>query len=404
MPGVAKVLDPASRPTGTPSSSRAGHAAGGGNPNAAARPGRRAARARSPAPGCPPGCRRTWPAASPSQVDQQKASGNTGNQVEGLSALFIIVLLVLIFRSLTLALTTLAPALHLRAHRGPAGRRGGPPRAAGVPDRPVPADRPGARGRHRLRAVPGVPGPGGTARPSTTAKRATASGLAAAWPAAWLRDVIQPEAAGQGRDRLVGHQGRRVDHVLRRHGDRRGAHAAAGHASRSTPTSAPRSRSPIAVMLIAGADPAARAAVDPAVAARDQAHAVQAPSSASRSCCRGTSRAAASRASGAGWPAGSCGTRRRRCVSGRRAVRRARRSRCFGYTAAGFGGNTSPPAGSDSAAGQALLTKYFPQSSANPTSLIFRFDTPVVAGPGAAGHRDRQAAGEWPVHAGRPGR
>ena len=42
-----------------------------------------------------------------------------------------------------------------------------------------------------------------------------------------------------------------------------------------------------------------------------------------------------------------------------------------GYTAAGFGGNTSPPAGSDSAAGQALLTKHFPQASANPTSVIF---------------------------------
>ena len=53
----------------------------------------------------------------------------------------------------------------------------------------------------------------------------------------------------------------------------------------------------------------------------------------------------------------------------------------FGYTSAGFGGNTAPPAGSDSAAGQALLTKYFPQSSANPTSLIFRFDTPVWQNP-----------------------
>jgi RND superfamily putative drug exporter len=52
-----------------------------------------------------------------------------------------------------------------------------------------------------------------------------------------------------------------------------------------------------------------------------------------------------------------------------------------GYTAAGFGGNTSPPAGSDSAAGQALLTKYFPQAAANPTSLIFKFSTPVWQNP-----------------------
>ncbi len=49
----------------------------------------------------------------------------------------------------------------------------------------------------------------------------------------------------------------------------------------------------------------------------------------------------------------------------------------LGYTAAGFGGNTSPPAGSDSAAGAALLAKHFPQSSANPTTIIFKFGKPV---------------------------
>jgi RND superfamily putative drug exporter len=53
----------------------------------------------------------------------------------------------------------------------------------------------------------------------------------------------------------------------------------------------------------------------------------------------------------------------------------------FGYKAAGFGGNTAPPAGSDSAAGQALLSKDFPQSSANPTTLIFRFSAPVWQDP-----------------------
>ena len=54
-----------------------------------------------------------------------------------------------------------------------------------------------------------------------------------------------------------------------------------------------------------------------------------------------------------------------------------------GYKAAGFGGNTAPPAGSDSAAGQAMLARYFPQSSANPTDLIFRFAKPVWETPGA---------------------
>jgi putative drug exporter of the RND superfamily len=52
-----------------------------------------------------------------------------------------------------------------------------------------------------------------------------------------------------------------------------------------------------------------------------------------------------------------------------------------GYTAAGFGGNVSPPAGSDSAAGQALLTKHFPQAAANPTSVIFQFSDPVWQDP-----------------------
>jgi len=49
----------------------------------------------------------------------------------------------------------------------------------------------------------------------------------------------------------------------------------------------------------------------------------------------------------------------------------------LGYTSGGFGGNTAPPPGSDSAAGAALLAKHFPQSSANPTTLIFRFAQPV---------------------------
>jgi putative drug exporter of the RND superfamily len=52
-----------------------------------------------------------------------------------------------------------------------------------------------------------------------------------------------------------------------------------------------------------------------------------------------------------------------------------------GYKGGGFGGSTSAPRGSDSAAGQTLLTKYFPQASANPTNLIFTFSKPVWADP-----------------------
>ncbi len=53
----------------------------------------------------------------------------------------------------------------------------------------------------------------------------------------------------------------------------------------------------------------------------------------------------------------------------------------LGYAAAGFGGTTSPPAGSDSAKGTALLTEYFPESAANPTTPIFKFSQPVWTDP-----------------------
>jgi RND superfamily putative drug exporter len=49
----------------------------------------------------------------------------------------------------------------------------------------------------------------------------------------------------------------------------------------------------------------------------------------------------------------------------------------FGYKGAGFGGETTAPAHSDSAAGQALLTKHFPSSTANPTNIIFKLNQPA---------------------------
>jgi putative drug exporter of the RND superfamily len=53
------------------------------------------------------------------QVDQQKASGNTGNEVQGISVLFIFILLLLIFRSLSAPLITLIPAFFAVAISGP---------------------------------------------------------------------------------------------------------------------------------------------------------------------------------------------------------------------------------------------------------------------------------------------
>ena len=47
------------------------------------------------------------------------------------------------------------------------------------------------------------------------------------------------------------------------------------------------------------------------------------------------------------------------------------------YKPAGFGGTLSAPAGTDSAAGQALLATHFPASSANPTNLIYTLKVPA---------------------------
>ena len=51
------------------------------------------------------------------------------------------------------------------------------------------------------------------------------------------------------------------------------------------------------------------------------------------------------------------------------------------YQPGGFGGSISAPAGSDSAAGTALLAKHFPSSSANPTNLIYKLPQPVWEDP-----------------------
>jgi putative drug exporter of the RND superfamily len=49
----------------------------------------------------------------------------------------------------------------------------------------------------------------------------------------------------------------------------------------------------------------------------------------------------------------------------------------WSYQPGGFGGSINAPAGTDSAAGQALLAKHFPSSSANPTNLVYKLSQPV---------------------------
>ncbi|HEX6519569.1 MAG TPA: MMPL family transporter [Streptosporangiaceae bacterium] len=49
------------------------------------------------------------------------------------------------------------------------------------------------------------------------------------------------------------------------------------------------------------------------------------------------------------------------------------------YTPAGFGGQTNAPTGTDSAAGTAILSAHFPNTSANPTNIIYRLQQPAWA-------------------------
>jgi putative drug exporter of the RND superfamily len=65
------------------------------------------------------------------------------------------------------------------------------------------------------------------------------------------------------------------------------------------------------------------------------------------------------------------------------------------YQSAGFGGTISAPAGTDSAAGTALLNKYFPATAANPTNLVYKLTTPAWQDPQAieAATKQLQASG-----------
>ncbi len=53
----------------------------------------------------------------------------------------------------------------------------------------------------------------------------------------------------------------------------------------------------------------------------------------------------------------------------------------LGYSSGGFGGDQNPPAGSDAARGNAALTKYFPQTSANPADLVLSYASSVWRDP-----------------------
>ena len=66
----------------------------------------------------------------------------------------------------------------------------------------------------------------------------------------------------------------------------------------------------------------------------------------------------------------------------------------LGYTSGGFGGQTSAPSGSDSAAGASAVSAHFPQTNANPTSLLFVLKQPAWENPGALQAATEQLKGD----------
>jgi putative drug exporter of the RND superfamily len=66
----------------------------------------------------------------------------------------------------------------------------------------------------------------------------------------------------------------------------------------------------------------------------------------------------------------------------------------FSYLASGFGGAATAPTGSDSALGNAMLAAHFPQTAANPTVLVLRLRQPVWAAGTAVAAAERQLAAD----------
>ena len=375
--GVAKVLDAGVSPNG--------HAEqlvvlasqlNGGNPNAASDLVD-ALRAKIAAAGLPAGLQVHLAGDIAAEVDQQKASGNTGGKIEELSLLLIIVLLVLIFRSLTLALTTLAPALISFTIAGPlvaeAAKHGLQVSSLASLLMIVLVLGAGTdyglflvfRVREELRAA--QHGEQGAYYPGSR-------GL----PGSLAGDVIHTRPPAKAA----------IIRSVTKVGESIAFSAATVIAAVLTLLLASFSfysglAAPFAIAI--GVMLIAALTLLPALLSIRLSLLAMKRSAFQR--VFGRPKLLPWNIQGSGKPG----------VWGRVAGRIVRHPvptllagvvffgalgvAVFGYTAAGFGGNTAPPAGSDSAAGQALLTKYFPESAANPTSIIFRFNAPVWQDP-----------------------
>jgi RND superfamily putative drug exporter len=334
-------------------------------------------RAQISSAGLPSGLRVHLAGDTATQVDEQKASGNTGNQVQDLSLVFIILLLVFIFRSLTLALATVAPALISVLVSGPlvaeAARHG--LQVSPLASFLIIVLVLGAgtdyglflvfRVREELRAA-GHDATGLDGGPERGLFRTLGSDLVRARPPA--------------RDALV--------ESVTRVGESITFSAATVIAAVLTLLAASfpfYSNLGIPFAIAIGVTLLAALTLLPALLSiRLSLLAMK----------RTLFKAMFGRPKLLPWSIQGTG---KAGVWGRVAGRIVRRPAAtlvigvvafgalalgvLGYTAAGFGGSTAPPAGSDSAAGTTLLTKYFPESAANPTTPIFKFSQPVWTDP-----------------------
>jgi len=390
VPGVSRVLDAGLSSDGQAEQIIVLAQQGGGNQNQQTDQVN-ALRAKIAQAGLPAGLQAHLAGDVAIQVDQQKASGNQGNEVQDLSIVFILVLLVLIFRSLTLALTTIAPAVFSVLISGPlvaeAARHGlqvsplaqfllivlvlgaGTDYGLFLVFRVREELR---AGRHDQEGVR-YPGSGGTL-----------SGLVAdlihSRPAARLAIVTSVTRVGES---ITFSAATVIAAVLT---------LLLASFSFYSDLGIPFAIA-IGVILVAGLTllPALLSIRLSLIAVKRTIFlAVFHRPKLLPWSIQGSGKAGVwSRVAGriVRRPALTLGTGI--VVFGTLAVV------SLGYVAGGFGGDTSPPAGSDSAAGTALLARHFPQSSANPTSIIFRFAKPAWDSPAplAAATSQLQASG-----------
>jgi len=284
------------------------------------------------------------------QVDQQKASGNTGNQLQALSALFIIVLLMLIFRSLSLALLTLAPAFLAITISGPLV---------------------GLAGQHGLKVSP----------IAQFLLIVLVLGAGTDYGLFLVFRVREELRRGLGNKQAVIHALTKVGESI----TFSAATVIAALVSLLAATFPFYSQLGIPLAIGIGVMLAAGLTLLPALLsirlsvidakrrlfARRFGREKLIPWSIQTTASTGVWSRVAGRIVRHPAPTLLAGV----LVFGALAIG------ATGYKAGGFGGSTTPPSGSDSAQGTALLSKYFPQSSANPTNIIFRLRTPAWQDP-----------------------